>query len=116
MLVDNGLIRLEVLEKQAAQIRCRVLIPGELKSRRHINLPGVKVNLPAFTDKDRGDVLVGLEAGIDLIALSFVRAAEDVAELRRFLAEQKSKVWIIAKIEDQSAIRTSRRSSTPATP
>jgi pyruvate kinase len=105
VLVDNGLIRLEVLEKHAARIRCRVLIAGELKSRRHINLPGVKVNLPAFTAKDRGDVLVGLEAGIDLIALSFVRAAADVAELRRFLAEQKSKAWIVAKIEDQSAIR-----------
>ena len=105
VLVDNGLIRLEVLEKQAAHIRCRVLIAGELKSRRHINLPGVKVNLPAFTEKDRGDALVGLEEGIDLLALSFVRAAADVAELRKFLAEKKSKVWIVAKIEDQSAIR-----------
>jgi pyruvate kinase len=105
VLVDNGLIRLEVLEKQAAHIRCRVLIAGELKSRRHINLPGVKVNLPAFTEKDRGDALVGLEEGIDLLALSFVRTAADVAELRKFLAEKKSKVWIVAKIEDQSAIR-----------
>ena len=54
VLVDNGLIRLEVLEKHDAHIRCRVLIPGQLTSRRHINLPGVKVNLPAFTEKDRG--------------------------------------------------------------
>jgi len=105
VLVDNGLIRLEVLEKNSAHIRCRVLIAGELKSRRHINLPGVKVNLPAFTEKDRADSLVGLAAGIDLLALSFVREAADVEELRRFLVEQKSKVWIVAKIEDQSAIR-----------
>jgi len=105
VLVDNGLIRLEVLEKNSAHIRCRVLIAGELKSRRHINLPGVKVNLPPFTEKDRGDALVGLAAGIDLLALSFVRAATDVEELRRFLVEQQSKAWIIAKIEDQSAIR-----------
>ncbi len=105
VLVDNGLIRLEVLEKRAALIRCRVLVPGELKSRRHINLPGVKVNLPAFTEKDRADALVGLEAGIDLLALSFVRQASDVEELRRFLAERKAKAWIVAKIEDQSAIR-----------
>ncbi len=104
VLVDNGLLRLEVLEKDAARIRCRVLIPGELKSRRHINLPGVKVNLPSFTEKDRQDATVGLEAGIDFLALSFVRAAKDIELLRDFLAEKKSKVKVIAKIEDQSAI------------
>ncbi len=104
VLVDNGLLRLEVLEKNDARIRCRVLIPGELKSRRHINLPGVKVNLPSFTEKDRGDATVGLEAGIDFLALSFVREAKDIELLRAFLAEKKSRVKIIAKIEDQSAI------------
>jgi pyruvate kinase len=104
VLVDNGLLRLEVLEKNAARIRCRVLIPGELKSRRHINLPGVKVNLPSFTEKDRGDSTVGLEEGIDFLALSFVREAKDIELLRAFLAETKSRVRIIAKIEDQSAI------------
>ncbi len=105
VLVDNGLIQLEVLEKQAAHIRCRVLVPGELKSRRHLNLPGVKVNLPAFTEKDRADTLVGLDEGIDLLALSFVRSAADIRELRSFLEERRAKVGIIAKIEDQSAIR-----------
>jgi pyruvate kinase len=104
VLVDNGLLRLEVLEKHDAHIRCRVLIPGHLSSRRHINLPGVKVNLPAFTAKDRADATVGLEAGIDFLALSFVREAADIELLRAFLAEKKSKVRIIAKIEDQSAI------------
>jgi pyruvate kinase len=104
VLVDNGLIRLEVLTKDNARIRCRVLIPGELKSRRHINLPGVKVNLPSLTDKDRADTLVGIAAGIDFIALSFVRSASDITELRSFLAGHKSKARIIAKIEDQSAI------------
>ena len=104
VLVDNGLLRLEVLEKNDARIRCRVVIPGELKSRRHINLPGVKVNLPSFTEKDRGDATVGLEEGIDFLALSFVREAKDIELLRSFLSERKSKVRIIAKIEDQSAI------------
>ena len=104
VLVDNGLIRLEVLHKDHAHIRCRVLIPGELKSKRHINLPGVKVNLPSFTEKDRADSLVGLEEGIDFLALSFVRDAADITLLRDFLAEKKSLVRIIAKIEDQSAI------------
>ena len=104
MLVDNGLIRLEVLEKHAAHIRCRVLIPGELKSRRHINLPGVKVNLPAFTEKDRADTLVGIEEGVDLVALSFVREAADVVQLADFLSAHKSHARVVAKIEDQSAI------------
>lgn len=104
VLVDNGLITLEVLEKHNAHIRCRVLIPGELKSRRHINLPGVTVNLPSLTEKDRADASVGLEEGLDFIALSFVRNAEDIALLRSFLAEKKSKVRIIAKVEDQSGI------------
>ncbi len=104
VLVDNGLLRLEVLTKDEARIRCRVLIPGELKSRRHINLPGVKVNLPSFTEKDRADTTVGLEEGIDFVALSFVREAADIELLRNFLVEKKSKVRIIAKIEDQSAI------------
>lgn len=104
VLVDNGLLRLEVLAKNDARIRCRVLITGELKSRRHINLPGVKVNLPAFTEKDRLDTTVGLEEGIDFIALSFVREAADIELLRDFLTAKKSKARIIAKIEDQSAI------------
>jgi pyruvate kinase len=104
VLVDNGLIRLEVLDKKDAHIRCRVLIPGELKSRRHINLPGVKVNLPSFTEKDREDAAVGIEEGIDFLALSFVREAADVAMLTEFLASRKSHAAVVAKIEDQSAI------------
>ncbi|PTY08544.1 pyruvate kinase [Opitutaceae bacterium EW11] len=104
VLVDNGLIRLEVLEKEAAHIRCRVLIPGQLTSRRHINLPGVKVNLPSFTEKDRGDTLVGIAEGIDFVALSFVREAADIELLRDFLRTNKSTAQIIAKIEDQLAI------------
>src|SRR4051812_22371946 len=105
VLVDSGLIRLEVLSKDQAHIRCRLLTPGSLTSRRHINLPGVKVNLPAFTEKDKGDTLVGLEEGIDYVALSFVREAADIVQLRTFLKEHNApEVRIVAKIEDQSAI------------
>jgi pyruvate kinase len=104
VLVDSGLIRLEVLDKRDAHIRCRVLIPGELKSRRHINLPGVKVNLPAFTEKDRADAAVGIEEGIDFLALSFVREAADIVQLREFVASKRSHARVVAKIEDQSAI------------
>lgn len=105
VLVDNGLIRLEVLEKQNARIRCKVTIPGELTSRRHINLPGIKVNLPPLTDKDRADATVGIEEGIDYYALSFVRESADLQMLRDFLdGHGAHRALIIAKIEDQSAI------------
>ncbi len=104
VLVDSGLIRLEVLEKHHAHIRCRVLTPGQLTSRRHINLPGVHIKLPAFTEKDRSDTLVGIEEGIDFVALSFVREAADIMQLRAFLKKHESHARIIAKIEDQTAI------------
>ena len=104
VLVDSGLMRFEVLQKQAAHIRCKVLTPGQLSSRRHINLPGVKINLPAFTEKDRTDTLLGVAEGIDYVALSFVRQAADIEALREFLRAQGSRAKIIAKIEDQSAI------------
>jgi pyruvate kinase len=104
VLVDSGLMRFEVMQKQAAHIRCKVLTPGQLSSRRHINLPGIKINLPAFTEKDRADTLVGVAEGIDYVALSFVRAAADIEALREFLRSHGSRARIIAKIEDQSAI------------
>lgn len=105
VLVDNGVIRMEVLEKNEARIRCRVLTPGTLGSRRHINLPGVRVNLPPLTEKDKRDVKVAVEEGIDFIALSFVRDKSDIILLRKLLKELNSSAAIIAKIEDQQAIR-----------
>src|SRR6202008_4569731 len=78
VLVDNGVMRLLVLEKKPNRIRCRVLTPGVLGSRRHINLPGVRVNLPPLTQKDIADVTLGAEIGVDLIALSFVREQRDI--------------------------------------
>jgi len=105
VLVDNGVLQLVVREKSEFRLRCEVLTPGSLGSRRHINLPGVKVNLPAITEKDWADIRFGLESGVDWIALSFVRAAADVRQLRDFLAAQKKTgVNLIAKIEDQSAL------------
>lgn len=105
LLVDSGLLRFAVIEKHTARLRCRVLVAGVLSSRRHVNLPGVDVNLPAFTAKDRADTAVGLEEGVDYIAQSFVRRASDVHELRAFIKENNSRAQIIAKIEDQSGIR-----------
>ncbi len=105
VIVDSGLIRLQVTEKESTHIRCKVLIPGVLGNRRHINLPGVHVDLPSLTHKDKRDILFGIEQGFDFFALSFVREAEDIELLRRFLTDNGSRARIIAKIEDQSAIR-----------
>jgi pyruvate kinase len=105
MLVDSGLIRLEVIDKDATHVRCRVITPGRLGSRRHINLPGVEVNLPSLTEKDAKDIRSGVEAGIDFVALSFARRGEDILVLRALLTQLGSKARIIAKIEDQCGLR-----------
>jgi pyruvate kinase len=103
--VDNGVIHLKVLSKINNRIRCEVLTPGALGSRRHINLPGVKVNLPPLTEKDMADIAVGTEVGVDFVALSFCREPSDIVEMRRVLALHNSKARVIAKIEDQSAVK-----------
>jgi pyruvate kinase len=106
VLVDNGLIKLTVLEKKPNRVRCKVITPATLGSRRHINLPGVYVNLPPLTKKDIVDVTLGAELGVDFVALSFVREESDIEELRRLLARKKSKAQIVAKIEDQAAVQS----------
>jgi len=102
--VDNGLINLEVLSKQERVMQVKVIDGGLLKSKRHVNLPGIRVNLPAITDKDRRDIEFGMHQGVDFIALSFVRQAADVHELRELLGNKADKIKIVAKLEDQEAI------------
>lgn len=105
VLVDNGVIHMKVLAKTRNKIRCEVLTEGSLGSRRHINLPGVKVNLPPLTAKDLADVALGAELGVDFVALSFCREASDVAALRTVLAGHGSRARIVAKLEDQLAVK-----------
>jgi pyruvate kinase len=104
VLIDNGAIEMKVLAKAGNKVECEVLTEGKLGSRRHINLPGVKVSLPALTAKDIKDVLLGLELGVDLIALSFVREARDLLQLKELFQEGASRPLVIAKIEDQQAV------------
>ena len=104
ILVDSGLIRLRVLRIDNTSVRCQVLIPGPMGNRRHINLPGVRVNLPALTKKDQGDIDVGVAEGIEFFALSFVREPKDLEEFHAYLEGHGSDAKIIAKIEDQQAI------------
>ena len=105
VLLDSGLIRLEVVNKDDTVLRCRVTTRGRLGSRRHINLPGVDVNLPSLTEKDEADIRAGVEAGCDFFALSFVRRGDDILVLRALLDHLGSRARIIAKIEDQSGLR-----------
>jgi pyruvate kinase len=105
VLVDNGVMRLLVLEKKRNRIRCKVLTEGVLGSRRHINLPGVRVNLPPLTQKDLADIALGVELKVDFVALSFARKKSDLHELRRVLKKAGSHAQVVAKIEDQSAVR-----------
>ena len=104
VLVDNGVIRLRVLQKLHRRMRCEVLTEGELGSRRHINLPGVKISMPSITEKDRHDIDLGISLGIDWIALSFVRERKDIEDLRQILDARSSDAKIMAKIEDQQAV------------
>ncbi len=106
ILVDNGLIKLLVLSKARNRVRCKVLTRAILGSRRHINLPGVHVNLPSLTRKDLADVSLSVEIGADFIGLSFVRRKSDIEQLRNLLLRKKSKAQIVAKIEDQLAVRS----------
>ena len=104
--VDNGIINLEVLNKnEMGTMDCKVIDGGILKSKRHVNLPGIRVNLPAITKKDRADILFSLEQQVDFIALSFVREAADVRELKELMGDKLGKIKIIAKIEDQSGVQ-----------
>jgi pyruvate kinase len=105
VLVDNGVMRMLVMEKKRNRIRCKVLTPGTLGSRRHINLPGVRVNLPPLTKKDLEDVALGVEVGVDFVALSFARQKTDLEELRSVVKKLGGAARIVAKIEDQSAVR-----------
>jgi len=104
VLIDNGLIQFKVKEKKVDRLRCTVEQPGVMGSRRHVNLPGVKIELPALTEKDLKDVALGCQVGIDLYALSFVREAADIKALKELLATHSSRAGVIAKIEDQSAV------------
>jgi pyruvate kinase len=102
--VDNGLINLEVLEVSEHRLKCRVLDGGTLGSRKHVNLPGVRVNLPSITKKDREDIAFAIEQDVDFIALSFVRRMEDVLEVRELVDQAGGHQRLIAKIENQEGV------------
>ncbi len=105
LLVDNGVLHFQVISRDAERVTCKVLTGGPLGSRRHINLPGTRVNLPALTEQDLGHIDLAAELAVDFVAMSFVRDAAHVRQLKALLALRDSKAKVVAKIEDQQAVQ-----------
>jgi pyruvate kinase len=103
ILVNDGLIELVAIDVQPPRVLTRVVHGGPMGSHKGMNLPGVQVSAPSITDKDRADVEFAVRQGLDYIALSFVRRAEDIAELRAMLPKD---VLIVAKIEKDNALES----------
>ncbi|MDO5411311.1 MAG: pyruvate kinase [Lachnospiraceae bacterium] len=105
ILIDDGLIGLEVVSVEGPDIHCLVVNGGELGERKGVNVPNVKINLPPITDKDRDDIIFGIEQGFDFIAASFVRNVDAVLEIREILQEYGANdIKIISKIENQEGV------------
>ncbi len=105
VLVDDGLLEMEVINKTEKEITCIAKNSGELGENKGINLPGVSINLPALAEKDIEDLKFGCENKVDFIAASFIRKASDVEEVRRVLRENGGeRIQIISKIENQEGL------------
>ena len=102
ILIDDGLIDLVVLEVHAPRIRARVVHGGPLRRHKGMNLPGVDVSAPSITDKDRADIAFAVAQGVDYLALSFVRRADDIQSLRALVPKE---MLVVAKIEKDTALR-----------
>ena len=104
ILLADGLLELEVINVRSDQVQCRVIQGGHLGNHKGINLPGVDVSAPSMTKKDFTDAKFALDLGVDFIALSFVRKAEDLAPLRRLITEQNRSTLVISKMEKPEAL------------
>src|SRR5947208_6788154 len=104
VLIDDGLVRLAVEEVEQGRARCRVIVGGEVKSHKGVNLPGVPIPIPSLTKKDLEDLNFALAHGVDFVALSFVRAAADVRDLQAIIRQHGSPARVIAKIEKAEGV------------
>ncbi len=104
ILLDDGKKKLKVVSVFGEDIKCKVLVGGQTKGRRGVNIPGAYLKISSLTKKDKNDLKFGIEQDVDFVALSFVRSPSDVSELRKILNRSKSKAKIISKIETQEAI------------
>ena len=104
ILIDDGDLELKVIDKKDDFLVCEVENDATLGSRKSVNVPGVRINLPSLTEKDRKNILWAIENDLDFIAHSFVRNKQDVLDIQRILAERNSPIKIIAKIENQEGV------------
>jgi pyruvate kinase len=104
IMVDDGKKKFEVVEIKGTEIKCKILVGGDTKGRRSLNLPGAPLKIGSLTDKDKQDIEFGIKNNVDIVAFSFVRRPSDVVELRNILNEKKSKAKIMAKIETVEAV------------
>ena len=105
VLLDDGRLELRVVSKSAHTLSCKVVRGGVLRSHKGVNLPGANLSLPSLSSKDKDDLRFGVKQGVDYIALSFVRTAEDLLQTRRFIRSLQADLPIIAKIEKPEAIQ-----------
>src|SRR6202008_2857673 len=104
ILFDDGLIIAEAVKKDRDVYKIKVKVGGMLKSNKGINLPDCEVSAPAFTDKDREDLMFALKEGADYVALSFVRKKEDIVAVKHLLHSLKVNIPIVSKIEKPQAV------------
>lgn len=104
VLLDDGLLELEVESVEGNQVTCKVIQGGVLKSHKGVNFPDLNLRLPSMTEKDKKDLEFGISQGIDIVSLSFVRKPEDIQELKAFLAERNAQIPVLAKIEKPQAV------------
>ncbi len=104
IMLADGLVELRVRERRSDRLVCEVLVGERLSSHKGVNLPGTQLRVPSFTDKDRADLELGLEEGVDLVALSFVRHEDDILPVRALLGDRAVPPLLVAKIEKPQAI------------
>lgn len=107
ILVDDGLLEFEVLAVEGSQVRARTILGGILRSHKGLNLPGARLDIPGFTEKDEEDLTFGLHHGVDAVAVSFVRTPQDVARVRQAIAQispERADIPVIAKLERPEAL------------
>jgi pyruvate kinase len=104
LLIDDGKVKVQVTEVKGQVVTTEVIVAGAVSNNKGINLPGVAVNVPALSEKDEDDLRWGLRLGCDLIALSFVRNADDIVRVHEIMAEEGRKIPVIAKIEKPQAV------------
>jgi pyruvate kinase len=105
LLLADGVLEMEVMKTDSTDIECKVIVGGELSSRKGINLPDTVISTKTLTEKDKKDLAFGLENDVDYVALSFVRSAADVQEVKDIISKSNTKAGVIAKIEKNEALR-----------